>query len=590
MMRRVSLETANHVRIRRSPIVLLNRYCSFFRASVAKRLGDTKLAAAKGWSTKQFEESASREAHQKFVAKVEPLVRERLQKEFPSEFQSSWFSDTSAFGERKPVTLDSFKILLALNGFENVVKPSGNKSRLYLAEGVVATPPMQLSFNAKAIPFASGYQEFTRGMDIEHVGVFGDVHNHLVTATQSNKNTDRLFAQPFERSHLHPDDGKLNKDSPISSSLFPEFVQEDITLYRMAENSAARFLDSTYSSWTSWTQRHFVRPLKDARYRTRVAIKSVNAMRARLREFLEKSIAERAGEELSKRLSNIHERYERHHNNQSIDDTTHRVVEASSSSSENNDKGNKSDSDKLEKSPTVSEKVKKETSQKYTSSDNNNENNNAGVGEEKDEDPLETLVVISSRPTKSGNEGDEIVDSIALYRRMTPSTRILALPEYYVLRHSSASTLLSVSLVVFGALPLAYRSYVFSIDYDWLMGSGTIATSVIATISYGIFSWRWRARTSQSKTVHEALGARVGARDEAALLLLKEGAIRSVMGEILKAKDHRPQQNSKETPKKSSSSISRTSGAVVDPFEWANDFGLMDEPKDVAKGIGESKE
>uniref|UniRef100_A0A7S0UHT6 Uncharacterized protein n=1 Tax=Pseudo-nitzschia delicatissima TaxID=44447 RepID=A0A7S0UHT6_9STRA len=235
------------------------------------------------------------------------------------------------------------------------------------------------------------------------------------------------------------------------------------------------------------------------------------------------------------------------------------------------------------------------------SSDDKNDNTaNESVVDKKEVDPLETLVVISSRPkdmepekstaitlqivgskpnstsqTIATDEGDEIVNSIALYRRMTPSTRILALPDYYVLRHSSASTLVSFSLVVFGALPLAYRSYIFSINYDWLVGSGLIATSVIATITYGIVSWRWRARTSQSKTVHEALGARVGARDEAALLLLKEGAVRSVVGAILDA----------QTNPTISEEIA--GNALIDPIEWAIDFGIMEDSKSSESQVAE---
>ena len=232
--------------------------------------------------------------------------------------------------------------------------------------------------------------------------------------------------------------------------------------------------------------------------------------------------------------------------------------------------------------------------------------------DKKDDDPLETLVVISSRPSPrnvvattrfhrsfpkstSGNnntgidEGDEIIDSVTLYRRMTPSTRILALPDYYVLRHSSASTLVAVSLVIFGALPLAYRSYVFSIDYDWLVGSGTIAASVIATITYGIFAARWRARTSQSKTLHEGLGARVGARDEAAVLLLKEGAIRSVARAVLEAAVEEGRSGvSTNSNSSNGGGVVGIGGALIDPREWAIDFGLMEERESTAGTVVEA--
>ena len=172
-----------------------------FRNSATKRLVETK-----GWSTKQMQEASAREARKDLVAKVEPLVRDRLQKEFPREFQASWFNDNNVYDNTiEPMTVSSFKNLLALNGFQTVAKPSN--TRLYLAEGVVATPPIKLSFNAKAIPFASGYQEFARGMEMDNVGVFGDVHKHLVKAHQTKTSKELLFAQPLERSHLHPDDG-----------------------------------------------------------------------------------------------------------------------------------------------------------------------------------------------------------------------------------------------------------------------------------------------------------------------------------------------------------------------------------------------
>lgn len=190
-----------------------------------------------------------------------------------------------------------------------------------------------------------------------------------------------------------------------------------------------------------------------------------------------------------------------------------------------------------------------------------------------------------SKPSRI-DDGDDIVDSVALYRQMTPSTRILALSDYYVLRHSSASNLVNVSLIVFGALPLSYRSYVFAIDYDWLIGSGPIAVSVVLTISYYILIARWRARTSQSKAVQEALCVRVGARDEAALLLLKEGAVRSIAGAVLDASEQG----------RFPELIDCGDGsASIDPREWAIDFGLLKEPttttnpddNDTTKGPGD---
>ena len=135
-------------------------------------------------------------------------------------------------------------------------------------------------------------------------------------------------------------------------------------------------------------------------------------------------------------------------------------------------------------------------------------------------EPLENILVMSY-------ENDEMT----IYTHFHPSTRIVALP--YVLTHNSASTLVHVSLVVFGALPLAYRSYNFARDYPgW---SQTIAASVLFTISYGIWSSRISARTNQSRVVTNALLHRVFARDDACVLVLQEGAVRQVTRAVLNA-------------------------------------------------------
>jgi hypothetical protein len=105
----------------------------------------------------------------------------------------------------------------------------------------------------------------------------------------------------------------------------------------------------------------------------------------------------------------------------------------------------------------------------------------------------------------------------------------VALP--YILGHKSASTLVSVSLVLFGALPLAYRSLNYAHLYPGL--SEALAASVIGTISYGIWSQRYNARISQSRVLSEALLHRVQARDDAVVLLLQEGAVRQVSQAIL---------------------------------------------------------
>jgi hypothetical protein len=139
-------------------------------------------------------------------------------------------------------------------------------------------------------------------------------------------------------------------------------------------------------------------------------------------------------------------------------------------------------------------------------------------GRVKRKEPLENLLVMSY-------DNDDVV----LYEQMSPSVRITTLP--HIMRHSSASTMVHVSLVVFGALPLAYRSYNFALNYPGL--SQTIAASVAFTITYGIWSHRVAAQTNQSRVVANALLHRVHARDDAVVFALQEGAVRHVTGAVL---------------------------------------------------------
>ncbi|KAL3925789.1 MAG: hypothetical protein SGILL_000170 [Bacillariaceae sp.] len=119
-------------------------------------------------------------------------------------------------------------------------------------------------------------------------------------------------------------------------------------------------------------------------------------------------------------------------------------------------------------------------------------------------------------------------DELTIYERMQTSTRIAALPN--TMSHNSASTLVHVSLVVFGALPLAYRSYIFALNYGYAQ---SIAASVGLTIAYGIWSHRVSAKTNQSRVVNNALLKRVLARDDAVVSVLQEGAVTKLTRAIL---------------------------------------------------------
>jgi hypothetical protein len=131
---------------------------------------------------------------------------------------------------------------------------------------------------------------------------------------------------------------------------------------------------------------------------------------------------------------------------------------------------------------------------------------------------------------KNSHSNTDVLPSLALYHEMTPPTRIVALP-YYTLGHSSASTLVSISLVVFGAMPLAYRSLKYM--YDYPAYANVIALSVLLSISYGIYSQRVSAWTNQSYVVSNAMWHRLQGRDDAVVVALKESAIERVCEAVL---------------------------------------------------------
>jgi hypothetical protein len=119
--------------------------------------------------------------------------------------------------------------------------------------------------------------------------------------------------------------------------------------------------------------------------------------------------------------------------------------------------------------------------------------------------------------------------SMAIVTDMKPKLRLLALP--FELGHNAASTLISCSVVVCGAIPVTYRSMNFAMEYPGL--AQLIKLSVVMTIIYGIWSSRSIYRTQQSQIVANGLGRRVYARDDAVLLVLQEGAKQKVAERVL---------------------------------------------------------
>mmetsp|Transcript_11224 Transcript_11224/g.23724 ORF Transcript_11224/g.23724 Transcript_11224/m.23724 type:complete len:739 (-) Transcript_11224:1652-3868(-) len=278
---------------------------------------------------------------------VENAVRHRLKEDFPREFGVIAVRDDNQERDKQQrelelgggihrnnesMSLSSFRTLLALNGFQKVVTPTGTKGRLYLAEGVVATPPRWRT-------------------------LADEVNNRVAMAFQNAPARDRLFAQPIAISRLHPGDGNENGNgndndndaqnkykynsfassgkgalsasasasstaasSPQQFSLsvaLPEFVQDDLTWYRLAENSAAKFLDRRYSSWKDWTEKRFVLPLRNAKYRTRVMLKTIHKVHQKIHAVLEKSILERCLETIRGKSSSSNDNNNNNNNSNS---------------------------------------------------------------------------------------------------------------------------------------------------------------------------------------------------------------------------------------------------------------------------------
>lgn len=98
---------------------------------------------------------------------------------------------------------------------------------------------------------------------------------------------------------------------------------------------------------------------------------------------------------------------------------------------------------------------------------------------------------------------------------------LLVLPtDAFRLRHGRAASIIYLSLVLFGAAPLTYRSLKFALDYPAL--AQIMVASVLGSVSYSLWASREGARTRQSLVVMSAAASRIIARDASALLILRE--------------------------------------------------------------------
>jgi hypothetical protein len=165
---------------------------------------------------------------------------------------------------------------------------------------------------------------------------------------------------------------------------------------------------------------------------------------------------------------------------------------------------------------------------------------------------------------------------IVLITGMPPSIRLLALP--HTLGHKRASTFISVSLVIFGAIPLAYRSLNFALAYPGL--SELLAASVVGTVTYGLWSSRDAARTRQALVVSNGIAHRVYARNDAVLWVLQEGAVHRLTKAVLTVYYHHlPKDNrvssEEDSPKQKREKLTLPE-SLVDPSEIAVYLGLIE--------------
>ena len=187
-----------------------------------------------------------------------------------------------------------------------------------------------------------------------------------------------------------------------------------------------------------------------------------------------------------------------------------------------------------------------------------------------------SALCVSPQQTNDDREENLLVvtdTSLVMITHMRPSLRLLALP--HELRHKSASTLISVSVVILSAVPVAYRSINFALAYPGL--TQAIAASVMATVVYGLWSTRSMARTRQAGVLAHALSRRILAQNDAVVLVLQDGAIQRLTSDIMDVY-RRPSSEWHQA-------LAQSEGEsfVLDPVKIALDLGLIKKAKVNAK-------
>ena len=210
---------------------------------------------------------------------------------------------------------------------------------------------------------------------------------------------------------------------------------------------------------------------------------------------------------------------------------------------------------------------------------------------------------ISSAPmTKKNLKTEDVLimspdGGILLVQDVPPLQRLLVLPRShsnvegkarrsdifspYRLGHQRAGAIIYASLVVFGAVPLTYRSLQYALDYPAL--TNVVAVSVVGIVSYGLWASRASAQTRQSAAVMGALNSRILGRDEAVLIHLREAAVAAITDTVMAEYLAWLEQN-KEAGKETFDFIS----IPFYPTDIAVELGILHKTKET-KDLGEGR-
>ncbi|KAL3785077.1 hypothetical protein HJC23_001455 [Cyclotella cryptica] len=147
-----------------------------------------------------------------------------------------------------------------------------------------------------------------------------------------------------------------------------------------------------------------------------------------------------------------------------------------------------------------------------------------------------------SKPKEELQETDLLIfyeGKLVVMEQVPVNFRLLTLPPLWInnprspykLKHNTASSIIYTTFVMFGALPFAYRSIKYAIDYPAMVE--ILLASFFGTLGYSTWYSRYGARVRQQLAVQRAVGSRVIARDDAVFALLVEGAISNVTNRVL---------------------------------------------------------